>query len=100
MSNSSSATNSAMPSRRGSAASNRRPSGGLGSRLQKLTGLEDAKSDPNVVQMESPGNYRKGSVSQRRESQGQATATGAGRRASRASFTRCAAYSSNMTQEY
>lgn len=59
---------SPVPSRRGSAASNRRPSGGLGSRLQKLTGLNDPVSDPGVVQMDGPSVYRRGSVSQRRES--------------------------------
>lgn len=60
--------NSPLPSRRGSAASNRRPSGGLGSRLTKLTGMTDAVADAGVVQMEGPSTYRRGSVSQRRES--------------------------------
>lgn len=85
-----SGSSSTVSSRRPSAAGNRRPSGGLGSRLQKLTGLQDAKDDPGMVQMEEPTTYRKGSVSQRRESHGAANATS--RRASRASFTRCATH--------
>ena len=45
-----------------------RPSGGMSSRLMAMTSLKDAKDDPSVVQMEAPTTYRKGSVSQRRES--------------------------------
>jgi len=77
-------------SRRASTASNRRPSGGLGSRLQMMTmsSLDDAKADEGMVAMEPVGNYRKGSASQRRESHGASVKPGMSRRASRASFTR------------
>ena len=80
-------------SRRASTASNRRPSGGLGSRLQMMTmsSLDDAKADEGMVAMEPVGNYRKGSASQRRESHGASVKPGMSRRASRASFTRCGA---------
>lgn len=80
---------SPIPSRRGSAASHRRPSGGLGSRLEqlKLTSMPDAKDHHHdVAVVDEPATYRKGSASVRRESHGpHSPGTGS----NRLSFARC-----------